>query len=105
MKKMILSAAILAFAGLTTVKAADNSIKNPVQLTVQQDSTTKTPVELSALPDAVKATLQSDKYKEWTPTAAFEVKTGEKFEYYQVDVKKEEENASLKIGADGVVIE
>lgn len=105
MKKIILSAAILAFAGITSVKAADNSIKNPVQIIAVQDSTVATPIELSALPDAVKATLQSDKYKDWTPTAAFEVKTGEKLEYYQVDAKKEQETASLKIGADGVVIE
>lgn len=105
MKKIILSAAILAIAGFTTVKAADNNIKTPVQLTAVQDSTTKTPIELSALPDAVKATLQSDKYKDWTPTAAFEVKTGTKLEYYQVDAKKEQETSSLKIGAEGVVIE
>lgn len=105
MKKIILSAAVLAFAGLTTVKAADNNSTNPVQITAVQDSTTKTPIELSALPDTVKATLQSDKYKEWIPTAAFEVKTGEKLTHYQVDLKKEQETASLKIGADGVVIE
>lgn len=103
MKKIILSAAILAFAGITSVKASDLSFRNPV--VAVQDSTTKTPVELSALPDAVKATLQSDKYKDWTPTAAFIVKTGEKLEYYQVDAKKEQETASLKIGEDGTVIE
>jgi hypothetical protein len=105
MKKIILSAAVLAFAGITNLKAADNSIKNPVEITAVQDSTTRTPIELSALPDTVKATLQSDKYKDWTPTAAFEVKTGQKLDYYQVDAKKEQETASIKIGADGVVIE
>lgn len=103
MKKIILSAAILAFAGLTTVKA--NEIKAPVAITAQQDSVTKTPVEVKDLPDAVKTTLASDKYKEWIPTAAFLITKADKSEYYQVDVKKQEETASLKIGKDGVVIE
>nr|WP_121270689.1 hypothetical protein [Pedobacter schmidteae] len=103
MKKIILSAAFLAFAGLTTVKASD--IKTPVVKSIQQDSTTKKPVEVKDLPDAVKTTLSSDKYKEWIPTAAFLVTKADKSEYYQVDVKKQEETASLKIGKDGVVIE
>ncbi|MFA4870358.1 MAG: hypothetical protein WC623_19335 [Pedobacter sp.] len=103
MKKIILSAAILAFAGLTTVKASE--IKTPIVISTLQDSVTKTPVELKDLPDPVKATLSSEKYKEWIPTAAFLVTNADKSEHYQVDVKKQEETASLKIGKDGVVIE
>jgi hypothetical protein len=37
----------LAVAGLTSVKASE--IKSPVTISVQQDSTTKTPVELKDL--------------------------------------------------------
>ena len=103
MKKIILSATFLAFAGLTTVKASE--IKVPVVTSIQQDSVTKTPVEVKDLPDAVKTTLSSDKYKEWIPTASFLVTKADKSEYYQIDVKKQEETASLKIGKDGVVIE
>jgi hypothetical protein len=103
MKKIILSAAFLALAGLTTVKASD--IKAPVVISALQDSVTKTPVELKDLPDAVKTTLGSDKYKEWIPTASFLVTKADKSEYYQIDVKKQEETASLKIGKDGVIIE
>lgn len=103
MKKIILSAAFLAFAGLTTVKASE--IKTPVAVSLVQDSVTKTPVEVKDLPDAVKTTLSSEKYKEWIPTAAFLVTKADKSEYYQIDVKKQEETASLKIGKDGVVIE
>ena len=102
MKKIILSAAFLAFAGVASVQASE--VKTPVMITVQ-DSTTKTPVKLEELPDAVKATLQSDKYKEWVPTTAFLVTTADKTEWYQIDVKKGEETASLKVGKDGVVIE
>lgn len=103
MKNLILSAAILAFAGISTVKA--NDIKTPVTIVVQQDSTTKTPVKIEALPDAVKATLASDKYKDWAPVTAFLIVDAKKAEYYQVDVKKGEETTSLKIGKDGVVIQ
>jgi hypothetical protein len=103
MKKIILSAAFLAFAGLTTVKA--NEAKSPI-ITVQQDSTTKTPVKVEELPEAVKTTLKSDKYKAFTPSTAFLVTAANKSEWYQVDVaNKEGQAASLKIGKDGVVIE
>lgn len=100
MKKIILSAAFLAFAGIATVQASE--VNTPAMVTVQ-DSTTKTPVKLEELPDPVKATLQTDTYKEWVPTAAFLVTAADKSEWYQVDVKKGEETASLNIGKDGVV--
>jgi len=103
MKKIILSAAFLALAGLTTVKASD--IKNPVRVAVQQDSLTKTPVELKDLPEPVQKTLQSDAVKAWTPTAAFLVTKQDKSTYYQVDVKKEAETGSLKIDKDGKIIQ
>jgi hypothetical protein len=94
MRKIILSAAFLAFAGLTTVKA--NEVKSPV-ISIQQDSTTKTPVKLDALPDAVKTTLKSDKYKDFTPSTAFLVTAANKTEWYQVDVaNKQGQAASLK---------
>jgi hypothetical protein len=102
MKKIILSAAILAVAGLTSVKASE--IKSPVVVAVQ-DSTTKTPVELKDLPEAVTKTLQSDPVKAWTPTAAFLVTNADKTTYYQVDVKKEQETGSLKIDKDGKIIQ
>lgn len=103
MKKIILSAAFLAFAGLTTVKA--NEVKSPV-ITLQQDSTTKTQVKVDELPDAVKTTLKSDKYKDFTPSAAYLVTGADKTEWYQVDVSnKEGQAASLKVGKDGVVVE
>jgi len=103
MKKIILSAAFLAVAGLTTVKASD--IKNPIIVAVQQDSTTQVPVELKDLPEAVQKTLQSDPVKAWTPTAAFLVTNADKTSHYLINVKKEEETGSLKIDKDGKVIE
>ena len=103
MKNFILSAAIIAFAGISTVKA--NEIKTPLALTIEQDSTAKVPVKLEDLPEAVKATLKADAYKEWTPTTAFLITNADKTSYYQVDVTKGTEGASLKVGKDGVVIQ
>lgn len=103
MKKIILSAAFLAVAGLTSVKASE--IKNPIKVAVYQDSTTKTPVELKDLPAPVQETLKADTVKEWTPTAAFLVVNADKTEYYLINVKKGEETGSLKIDKDGKVVQ
>lgn len=150
MRSFILSAAVLAIAGVSTVKA--NEIKNPIAIqsdsaaysvkldstantfrtdsaaytvaadstintmktdsaaytakldsTVKQDSSAKVPVKVEALPEPVKATLKADAYKEWTPTTAFLITNADKSTYYQVDVKKDDKVAFLKVGADGVV--
>lgn len=103
MKNFILSAAIIALAGVSTVKA--NEIKSPIAITVQQDSSSKVPVKLEELPDPVKTTLKADAYKEWSATTAFLITNADKSTYYQVDVKKGTEVAFLKIGKDGVVIQ
>lgn len=99
MKKIILSAAFLAFAGLTAANASE--VKSPVAITIQQDSTTKTPVDLKDLPEPVKATLQTEPVKQWTPTAAFLVTNADKTQYYQIDIKKENETASVRLDKDG----
>lgn len=103
MKKLFV-AAIVAFAGFTAVEAQAQVNKVEVEMVSVKDSVVKTPIELSALPDAIKTVLQTDPYKAWTPTAAFSVKDGDK-SYFQVDVKKEEETASLKFDAEGKPVE
>ncbi|MET3114733.1 hypothetical protein AAKU52_002470 [Pedobacter sp. CG_S7] len=103
MKKIILSAAFLAVAGLTSVKASE--IKNPIKIAVYQDSTTKTPVELKDLPEPVQNVLKSEQAKDLIPVAAFLVVNADKTEYYQIDVKKGEETGAIKIDKDGKVIQ
>jgi hypothetical protein len=103
MKKIILSAAFLAVAGLTKVEASE--VKQPVQMVTYQDSTTKAPVELKDLPEAVQKTLQSDPVKAWTPTAAFLVTNADKTSYYLINVKKEAETGSIKIDKDGKIVQ
>ena len=99
MKKIILSAAFLAFAGISAVNATE--VKEPLAITDKQDSTTKVPVELKDLPEPVKATLQTEPVKAWTPTAAFLVTAADKSTYYQIDIKKGEETASVRLDKDG----
>jgi len=103
MKNFILSAAILAFAGVSTVKA--NEIKTPIAITVQQDSSSKVPVKIEELPEAVKTTLKADAYKGWTPTTAFLITNADKSAFYQVDVKNGEKLAFLKVTKEGTVIQ
>ncbi|HEY1025928.1 MAG TPA: hypothetical protein VGE26_12230 [Sphingobacteriaceae bacterium] len=99
MRKLFLSAAaILALAVTTTVQAEP---LNDVTITTSQDSVSRTPVKLEELPEPVKAALQSEPLKEWTPTAAFLVKEADGREYYQINIKKEEEEGSVKIDKDG----
>jgi len=103
MKNFILTAAIVAIAGFSTVKASES--KAPVAIVVQQDSTQKVPVKLEELPTPVTTTLKADAYKEWTPTTAFLVTNPDKTQYYQIDVKKGTEVAFIKITKDGVVVQ
>jgi hypothetical protein len=103
MKKIILSAAILAVAGLATIKA-NGTVKTPIAVTIQADSLQKTPVKLEELPDPVKTTLKADVFKEWVPAGAFLVKAP-KSTYYEIDVKKGTDQKSVNIGADGKVVQ
>lgn len=103
MKNFILTAAVLAFASISTVKASET--KAPMAITIQQDSTQKVPVKLEELPAPVVTTLKADAYKDWTPTTAFLITNADKTQFYQIDVKKGKEVAFIKINKDGVVLQ
>lgn len=103
MRNFILTAAVLAFAGISTVKASET--KAPIAITIQQDSTQKVPVKLEELPAPVVTTLKADAYKDWTPTTAFLITNADKTQFYQIDVKKGKEVAFIKINKDGVVVQ
>lgn len=99
-KKLILSAVVVSFAGIASVKA--NTTDNVLSTTYAvQDSVTRTPVQVTDLPEPVKATLASDAVKEWTPTTASLVKDAKGNEYYHIDVKKGEETKFIKLNKDG----
>ena len=102
MKKLILSAVIVAFTGLATVSASE--IKNEMKLVTVQDSSSKIPVPLKDLPDPVKATLTSEAFKDWTPIDAFWIKDAT-VEFYQINGKQEEKVTSIKINKEGIIVE
>ena len=103
MKKVILSAAFIAIAGLTAANAK-SIYTTPVSYAAVQDSTQAKTVKLEDLPAPVKTTLAADAYKDWTPASATIVKTKDG-EHYAVIVKKGQEQAVLKIDATGKVIQ
>ncbi|MFC3561676.1 hypothetical protein [Pedobacter jamesrossensis] len=100
MKKFILSATFLAFAGFSAVQASEVKDLKTTAIVAVQDSVVKTPVKLEELPEPVTTALKSDAYKGWTATEAWAAKEGTK-EYYIINVKKEAETGSLKIDKDG----
>jgi len=104
MKHFILTATVLALAGISTAKASEVKT-NPIVVNIQQDSTQKVPVKLEELPAPVTTTLKADAYKEWSPTTAFLVTNPDKTQYYHIDVKKGTEVAFIKINKEGVVVQ
>ena len=107
MKRIILSAAVLAVAGLATVKAntlTHNANVQTVAIVAQTDTAQKTPIKLDALPDPIKTVLSTDVFKTWVPSDAYDVKSGTT-EYYEVNVKKGTETKALKFDKSGKIIQ
>jgi len=100
MKNLMLSLMVLALSGVVTVNA--NNHKTAVVKVQLQDE--KKPVKVEELPDAVKATLASDDYKEWQAEKAYWVKPATGDEYYEVELKKGDEAKTVKMDKDGKVV-
>lgn len=64
----------------------------------------KKPVKVEELPDAVKAALAADDYKDWKAEKAFWVKPASGSEYYEIELKKGEEAKTVKLDKDGKVV-
>lgn len=99
MKKLMLSMAFLAVAGTVTVYA--NQKQNVAIVQIQDE---KKPVKVEELPDAVKAALAADDYKDWKAEKAFWVKPASGSEYYEIELKKGEEAKTVKLDKDGKVV-
>lgn len=91
---------VLALSGVVTVNA--NTHQPAVVKAQLQDE--KKEVKVEELPDAVKATLASDEYKEWQAQKAYMVKPGTGAEYYEIELKKGEEAKTVKLDKDGKVV-
>jgi hypothetical protein len=118
MKKVVIAAFTLVTLGVVsanaqteqaptqTAPAATQSApaeNQPAQTAPAATSGTedKTAVKLEELPEPVKTTLASPSLKDWTPTEAFLVKTGDGKEYYAINIKKEDEAGSVKLDKEG----
>jgi hypothetical protein len=99
MKKLMLSMALLAVAGTATVYA--NNTQDVAIVNFQDE---KKPVKVEELPDAVKAALAGDEYKEWKAEEAFMVKPASGAEHYEIKLKKGEEAKTVKLDKDGKVV-
>lgn len=104
MKKLILAAVASAIIGVASVKAQTPAPAATPAPATKADSLQKTTVKVEDLPAPVKATLQSDVLKVWTPSTASLVKSPTT-EYYQVNVKKDNEERFIRIGKDGKIIQ
>ncbi|MFA6152027.1 MAG: hypothetical protein WC716_11945 [Chitinophagaceae bacterium] len=114
MKKVLFSVLAITFTAGTQAFAQDQvtpvianaspvatiNAEVPQAAATPQDN--KSQIAAENLPEAVKKTLASEKYKDWTVASAWLVKG--KTEYYELQMKKGEETTSLKFDANGNVI-
>lgn len=102
MKKVLFSLTVASVMGFSTVNAT--AIKAfDGGTAVQQDG--KTAVKPEELPDAVQKTLAGDDYKGWTVSVAYALKANDGSAYYQVDLKNGEQAKTVKLTADGKLID
>ena len=99
----MLSAAILAFAGMATVNAETVNSKISVATVMQfQD---RTPVKAEDLPDAVKEALAGEEYSEWTIKEAFAVAPAEGVPFFEISLQKGDENRVVTLNEAGEVVD
>lgn len=99
----MLSAAVLAFAGMASVNA--EMIKAPLTSEVVMFIQDKTPIEASNLPDDVKKALAGDEYAGWTVKEAFAVKPAEGVGFFEISLQKDDEIRVVNLDEAGKVIE
>lgn len=97
MKKLMIVAALL-MVGVATVTTAV-PVASEV---VMNQGDEKVKIKLADLPEAVKATLQTEPYTGWTIENVYHNKTQD---HYEVEVKKGTEKKTLKFSKDGKAIE
>lgn len=101
----------LAFFALSTFAVNAQEAVAAVETEVVVADTQDSRVEITAdqLPEAVRKTLSSDTYKDWTISKAFHVKGAAENdmskEHYEVVMKSNDRETTLKLDKDGNVIE
>lgn len=105
MKKLMISAMMMALVSVSVVSAGVRSMIDMYTVSTVTMEDEKVEIKPEDLPDAVKKTLASDAYKEWTVSKAYSVTTSEGKHFFEVDLLKGEEKATVKLDKDGKVLE
>lgn len=101
MKKVIIAAIALTFAGYTNAVSAQTQDTTVVSATVVTNGEdTRTPVKIEDLPEAVKKSLASTAYEGWSAVSAYWVE-GTAASYYEITMTKEAEKKYIKIDKEG----
>ncbi len=98
MKRTILAAVVLAGSTLAVNADTLSTVKTGIVISVVEEKVKINPEEL---PDAVKKTLATDEYKDWTVSAAYVYKESQT---YEVEVKKGEETKTFKFDKEGKLV-
>lgn len=101
MKKLIMSLAVASIATLSFAHTPDNNTA-PTVISQSQD---KVEVKPEDLPEPVKATLAAAPYSEWKAEKAYLVPGENETKYYEINLSKGEETATVKLDKDGKVIQ
>lgn len=105
MKKLMLSAAVLAFAGFTATNVNAETTNFPAASEVVMGVQDKTPVKPEDLPDAVKAALAGEEYAEWSVKEAFSVAPADGVPFYEISLQKDQETKVVNLNEAGEVVE
>lgn len=104
MKKRIVSAVALTLISFASVQA-DNSLTATGVSIMQLMAQEKVTVKPDSLPEGVKKTIQGEAFEGWKVISAFLVTNADKSQYYELNVKKGEESARVKLDKDGKNVE
>src|SRR5690606_10739580 len=91
---LVLFSAVMVFAQETVKETAVIEQGNDVQ-------DEKVEIKTDELPEAVRTTLSTEEYKDWTIEKAYHIKT---HNHYEVKLKKGSESKSIKFDKDGNVV-
>jgi len=100
MKKVIIATIALAFTAYTHAQTGTDTSAVTINTALSGD--TRTLVNISDLPEAVKTTLASEAYAGWKPNVAYWVEsTTTKNAYYEIELTKGEDRNTIKLDKAG----
>src|SRR5690606_26025004 len=102
-KKIMVAAAVLAFAGMTSVNA--ETVKFNENSSIVLNIQDRTPIEEGALPDAVKTALAGDAYAGWTVKEAFSIQKADAVPYYSITLQNGDQTQTIDLNEAGQAVE